>query len=465
MAYHLTRFFQSCCAFGCKTILLMLWVLVWVLAPQVTWATQHPYFSKHPEALKKLEQMVSAAQMQALEMQPADLSIALKDLEGQDYPLERHRGQVLLLTRWATWCGACKSEMPYKLRLHNQIQDKRFQVIGISDESRDTVSDYQKSTSSVYPVSLIDSQGIMTKFFPGGAIPVTILVDGWGWLIAMKRGGAPWNQPAYEVFIRYLISLSPTPEQLKEKAPAPEVRFPASVQVTPGQTFSLVFSVRWIGESDKYTRIAFRLPQEKGLQRLGMKVSGVQEGDGQNLRKYMLRMKALQIGTYQLQPVLMNYWLKDYDQHFQVKAGNMTIQVVSPDRLRPNQKYWPFVVVGAAMFLFVLLLFLLRSQKRALLPPSEEEVARKQREQMLQELLSQLVEAHQGSDAKQQIDSMYQLCRKMMERVPDNITSWRDDIRYGGKEFPPEERRQLLAQLATTLQPEFPEAAKRIKSL
>ena len=99
-----------------------------------------------------------------------------------------------------------------KVQLHQQLNSKRFAMIGISDESQSTVADYHKSSSNAYPISLLDEQGLMKKFFPGGAVPVTILVDGWGWLIAMRRGGAPWNRKPYEDLIRYLISLAPSKE-------------------------------------------------------------------------------------------------------------------------------------------------------------------------------------------------------------------------------------------------------------
>lgn len=76
--------------------------LFWLL-PVSAFALSHPYFSKHPKAAKKLEQMLAAARLQALESQPADLSLQLKDLQNNNHSLRQHRGKVLMLTRWATW--------------------------------------------------------------------------------------------------------------------------------------------------------------------------------------------------------------------------------------------------------------------------------------------------------------------------------------------------------------------------
>lgn len=66
-------------------------------------ALAHPYFSKHPQQEKQLEVLLKQAQLQALEPQPADLSVPLEDLQGKKVSLSQHRGKVLLLGRWATW--------------------------------------------------------------------------------------------------------------------------------------------------------------------------------------------------------------------------------------------------------------------------------------------------------------------------------------------------------------------------
>ena len=83
-------------------ISLLTFLLLWLL-PVSAFALAHPYFSKHPRAAKKLEQMLAAARLQALESQPADLSLQLKDLQNNNHSLRQHRGKVLMLTRWATW--------------------------------------------------------------------------------------------------------------------------------------------------------------------------------------------------------------------------------------------------------------------------------------------------------------------------------------------------------------------------
>ena len=50
----------------------------------------------------------------ALVGRPAPLGFTLKDMNGVDVKLESFRGKVILLNFWATWCGPCVTEIPWR---------------------------------------------------------------------------------------------------------------------------------------------------------------------------------------------------------------------------------------------------------------------------------------------------------------------------------------------------------------
>jgi len=65
----------------------------------------------HVEEVRNAE----AAQSSACDKPPkrANLDFTLKDSNGKDFNLASHKGKVILLDFWATWCPPCKVEIPW----------------------------------------------------------------------------------------------------------------------------------------------------------------------------------------------------------------------------------------------------------------------------------------------------------------------------------------------------------------
>src|SRR3989449_3489443 len=48
----------------------------------------------------------------------------LKDLKGQDVSLSQHRGKVVLVNFWATWCTPCRIEIPWLIELQEKYSSR-----------------------------------------------------------------------------------------------------------------------------------------------------------------------------------------------------------------------------------------------------------------------------------------------------------------------------------------------------
>jgi thiol-disulfide isomerase/thioredoxin len=66
-----------------------------------------------------------------------------KDLDGKAVKLSDHKGKVVVLDIWATWCGPCVRMIPHERELVNRLKDKPFVLVSVSaDAEKKTLTDF-----------------------------------------------------------------------------------------------------------------------------------------------------------------------------------------------------------------------------------------------------------------------------------------------------------------------------------
>jgi peroxiredoxin len=67
---------------------------------------------------------------------PPAPDFALTRLNGESFQLSEHRGEVVVINVWATWCAPCRDEIPGFVQLQREYRDRDVQFVGLSvDES------------------------------------------------------------------------------------------------------------------------------------------------------------------------------------------------------------------------------------------------------------------------------------------------------------------------------------------
>ena len=56
----------------------------------------------------------------------------LNTLSGDVFRLSDHRGEVVVVNVWATWCAPCRVEMPGFVDLQREYRDEGVQFVGIA---------------------------------------------------------------------------------------------------------------------------------------------------------------------------------------------------------------------------------------------------------------------------------------------------------------------------------------------
>ena len=57
-----------------------------------------------------------------------------KDVDGRPMKLSDHRGKVVVLAWWATWCGPCMASIPEEKALIRRMEGKPFAFLGINGD-------------------------------------------------------------------------------------------------------------------------------------------------------------------------------------------------------------------------------------------------------------------------------------------------------------------------------------------
>jgi thiol-disulfide isomerase/thioredoxin len=103
------------------------------------------------------------------------------DLYGNVQRLQDHRGQVVLVNIWATWCAPCRQEMPKLETLYEEHQDEGFVVFGLSDEDLDLQRKYLEQVKVSYPILTL--RGQVPRFYRDIVrYPAIFLIDRQGQL-------------------------------------------------------------------------------------------------------------------------------------------------------------------------------------------------------------------------------------------------------------------------------------------
>ena len=94
------------------------------------------------------------AEMDIQQMAP---DFSLKDISsGKVITLKEHRGNIVLLDFWATWCVPCRKSIPELVRINDEYKDKGVVVLGITLDNPDSfddkwVLDFAKQYKMNYP--------------------------------------------------------------------------------------------------------------------------------------------------------------------------------------------------------------------------------------------------------------------------------------------------------------------------
>lgn len=119
----------------------------------------------------------------------------LQGFSGNTKKFSDFKGKPLIINVWASWCGPCRAEMGSLDRLARRYGGKQFNVIGIStDDDGNAAAAFIKQSKITFE-NYLDSKVLLENMLGADAIPLTILVDARGRVLAKVRGAHEWDSP------------------------------------------------------------------------------------------------------------------------------------------------------------------------------------------------------------------------------------------------------------------------------
>lgn len=113
----------------------------------------------------------------------------LPNLTGETVSLSEHRGRIVLLNFWATWCKPCVKEMPAMQKVYEELRDQGFVVLAINElEDEAKVRAHISEHGHTFPV-LLDHNNRVANMYGVRGLPVSVFVDRAGRVRDFVKGG------------------------------------------------------------------------------------------------------------------------------------------------------------------------------------------------------------------------------------------------------------------------------------
>lgn len=130
----------------------------------------------------------------------------LPDLEGKMVRLSDHKGKVVFLNIWATWCPPCVQEMPSMEKLYKALKGEDFQILAVSIDKQgaEAVQPFMKKHKLNFTV-LVDKEETTKSAYQTTGVPETFIIDRNGTIVEKVIGPRDWASSDAIDYFRNLL--------------------------------------------------------------------------------------------------------------------------------------------------------------------------------------------------------------------------------------------------------------------
>jgi thiol-disulfide isomerase/thioredoxin len=78
--------------------------------------------------------------------------IEAEGVDGTKFKLSDHRGKVVAVIFWASWCGPCMADVPHEREMTERLKGKPFTIVAVNgDDKREKAAEVMATEKMTWP--------------------------------------------------------------------------------------------------------------------------------------------------------------------------------------------------------------------------------------------------------------------------------------------------------------------------
>jgi peroxiredoxin len=127
----------------------------------------------------------------------------LRSVAGHNLRLSEYRGEVVMLSFWASWCGDCRAQLAELGEMHARYGEAGAELLAVSlDQNAKAAGD---ATSGADYSVLHDAGGEVGRLYDVSKVPVVVLIDRGGVVREVFEGYRRGDETRYLERVQELL--------------------------------------------------------------------------------------------------------------------------------------------------------------------------------------------------------------------------------------------------------------------
>ena len=120
--------------------------------------------------------------------------------------ISSHKGKVIYLDFWASWCGPCRKSFPWMNDIQKRYQDKGLVIISVNvDNNKALATEFLAEVPANFKV-FYDPKGKVARKFKLKGMPSSYIIDRSGKMVSAHVGFTDDKKIKYEEELKTLLN-------------------------------------------------------------------------------------------------------------------------------------------------------------------------------------------------------------------------------------------------------------------